>query len=156
MCFSFGLNLCWSSGLGSGGGRRSGPCPAQRVLVSDLHHRPAEVDGGRGWTSPAAGGGHLGTLSGSVLPASGCFSNLRLSQTLSSELDALSAELSCQRSKVSGHSGVQQCLDDAFRVLSVIRASVAFREKQLSDLKQEDVRVSPRHRRYHGDQPTDY
>lgn len=84
------------------------------------------------------------------------FKSVRLSQTLSSELDALSAELSCLRSKVSGRSGIQQCLDDAFRVLSVIRASVAFREKQLSDLKQEDVQVSPRHRRYHGDQPADY
>lgn len=84
------------------------------------------------------------------------FKSVRLSQTVSSELDALSAELSCHRSKVSGHSGAQQCLDDAFRVLSVIRASVAFREKRLSDLKQEDVQVSPRHRRYHGDQPADY
>lgn len=60
-------------------------------------------------------------------------------QTLSSELDALGAELTCQRSKFSGLSCVQQCLDDAFRVLSVIRASLTYREKQLSDLRQGDI-----------------
>lgn len=80
-----------------------------------------------------------------VLAAAGCFSTLCLFQTLSSELDALSTELTCQRSKVSARLGVQQCLDDVFRVLSVIRASLAFREKQLSDLKQENVQVRPRH-----------
>lgn len=57
---------------------------------------------------------------------------------MSSELDALSAELTCQRSKVARLSCVQQCLDDVFRVLSVIRASLTFRQKQLSDLKQEN------------------
>lgn len=65
---------------------------------------------------------------------------LNLFQTLSSELDALGEALTSQRSKVSGlPSVVPQCLDDAFRVLSVIRASLAFREKRLGDLKQESV-----------------
>ncbi|TNM95727.1 hypothetical protein fugu_016810 [Takifugu bimaculatus] len=65
----------------------------------------------------------------------------RLLQTLTSELDALGAALTCQRSKFSGgqSSCVPQCLDDAFRVLSVIRASLTFREKRLGDLKQENI-----------------
>lgn len=67
----------------------------------------------------------------------------RLLQTLSSQLDVLSTELSRRSSKLSGVLGVQPCLDDVFRVLAVIRASLAFREKQLRDLKQESVQVSP-------------
>lgn len=67
----------------------------------------------------------------------------RLLQTLSSQLDVLSAELSRRSSELSGVLGVQPCLDDVFRVLAVIRASLAFREKQLRDLKQDNVQVSP-------------
>lgn len=67
----------------------------------------------------------------------------RLLQTLSSQLDVLSTELSRRSSQLGGVLGVQPCLDDAFRVLAVIRASLAFREKQLRDLNQESVQVSP-------------
>lgn len=127
--------------------------PSSLTPIADLL-RWTEDEGGRQsgllqvkTTSEALGFGSAAS------PSSLLLKWRRLFQTLSSELDALSAELTCQRSKVGGLSGVQQCLDDVFRVLSVIRASLAFREKQLGDLEQKNVQVRTR---YHGYKMIDY
>lgn len=112
--------------------------PSPLSAIADLLKWPEDEGGGQGRLLQVK-------VTCSFQNRPGCFSNLGLFQTLSNELDALSAELTRQRSKVGAGLGVQQCLDDVFRVLSVIRASLAFREKQLSDLKQEDVQVRTRH-----------
>lgn len=107
--------------------------PSSLSPIADLLER-AEDEGGCRLLQVEIPPGGVSTLIPD--PSSLLLKSLRLSQALSSELDALATELTCQRSKASGIWGAQQCLDDAFRVLSVIRASVAFREKRLSDLRQ--------------------
>lgn len=139
------MSVCRSAGLGDGSGPRFVPGPEQDAVLSGRHQGPAEVDGrgdggrgrGRGRTpsAPAAGEDEAGPDSVQNHRPDHTFAF----QTLSSELDALAAALTRQRSKFSGLSCAPPCLDDAFRVLSVIRASLSFREKRLGELKRENV-----------------
>ncbi|XP_027134505.1 nesprin-2 isoform X2 [Larimichthys crocea] len=82
-------------------------------------------------------------------------------QSLSAELATLGEELASQGSKVSrvlGSQRGQQCVHDVCRVLPVVRAALTSREKQLSDLQDQNakrqIRLNELHAAFTSNQTT--